>query len=92
MSVQIYAALHERQQVGAGSAGPAEREPVRAGEGGVRVSVWRLNRGWSQREIAKRLGVAASTVENWELGQSRLMGEALAKVERLIGAFTSDET
>jgi DNA-binding transcriptional regulator YiaG len=41
--------------------------------------------------MARRLGVAPSTVESWELGQNRLAGEALAKVERLIGLPPSDE-
>jgi hypothetical protein len=41
--------------------------------------------GWSQRELAKRLGVYPTTVERWELGQRRPAARHLAKVESLLG-------
>ena len=39
--------------------------------------------GWSQRELARRIGVWPSTVERWELGHRRPGAEHAAMLERL---------
>jgi transcriptional regulator with XRE-family HTH domain len=39
--------------------------------------------GWSQRDLARRIGVWPSTVERWELGQRKPGVEHMATLERL---------
>jgi transcriptional regulator with XRE-family HTH domain len=50
-----------------------------------RLKRWREALGWSQRELARRIGVCPSTVERWELGRRVPRGAYLAKVNALIG-------
>jgi transcriptional regulator with XRE-family HTH domain len=55
--------------------------PVTAAE---RIRRHRELRGWSQRELAKRLGSSPSTVERWELGQRQ---PSALSIEKLAGTF-----
>ena len=48
-----------------------------------RLKRHRESLGWSQRELARRIGVWPSTVERWELGQRQPSAEHLARLEGL---------
>jgi transcriptional regulator with XRE-family HTH domain len=48
-----------------------------------RLKCWREAVGWSQRELARRIGVYPSTVERWELGQREPRLESVRRLERL---------
>ncbi len=50
---------------------------------GQRISEMRLSMGWSQVELAKRLGVAKQTVSNWENENIQPSIEMLVRVARL---------
>ena len=53
-----------------------EKRPLRA---------YRMAQGISTDEIAKQLGVAASTLRSWENGNRQLSAEMAVKVEKLFG-------
>lgn len=47
---------------------------------GERVKVLRQQKGWSQEELARRIGVERNTVNRWEMGER---SPALSMIERL---------
>lgn len=49
-----------------------------------RIKLLREHRGWSQLQLARRLGVQQSTVSRWESGQSRPIGVYQTFLERLL--------
>lgn len=56
---------------------------------GTRITELRSALGWSQVELAKRLGVAKQTVSNWENENIQPSIEMLIRLTRLFGV-TSD--
>ena len=48
------------------------------------IKSMRQHRGWTQTQLAERLGIEQSTVSRWERGLSRPVGIYLAFVERLL--------
>ena len=38
---------------------------------GEQIAVWRKKRGWTQKELAERIGVPRSLVAQWESGKRR---------------------
>jgi transcriptional regulator with XRE-family HTH domain len=55
-------------------------------DGATRLSVLRRLRLWSQADLAKRAGVAASTVSHIETGKApHLRPSAIKKIARVLG-------
>ncbi len=52
---------------------------------GQRINQMRLALGWSQVELAKRLGVAKQTVSNWENENIQPSVDMLVSVAKLFG-------
>lgn len=48
------------------------------------IKTLRETRGWTQLQLAERLGIEQSTVSRWERGQSRPVGIYLTFLERLL--------
>lgn len=55
---------------------------------GQRINEIRISFGWSQVELAKRLGVAKQTVSNWENDNIQPSIEMLVRLSRLFGVST----
>ena len=55
---------------------------------GQRICEMRTAFGWSQVELAKRLGVAKQTVSNWENDNIQPSIEMLIRLGRLFGVTT----
>ncbi len=53
-----------------------------------RIGELRAARGWSQVELAKRLGVVKQTVSNWENGNIQPSIEMLVRLAKLFGVST----
>jgi transcriptional regulator with XRE-family HTH domain len=49
-----------------------------------RIKTLREKRGWTQQDLATRLGVEQSTVSRWERDMSRPLGVYLSFLERLL--------
>lgn len=52
---------------------------------GERVKKLRKEHGLTQAELAKRVGVKAPSVTQWETGKTSLSGESLLKVAKILG-------
>jgi transcriptional regulator with XRE-family HTH domain len=57
---------------------------------GARLQRLRTKAGLSQAEVAKRLGVGAPSISNWENGRSHPKRGRMAKLAAILGAQTSD--
>lgn len=55
---------------------------------GARIQELRNALGWSQVELAKRLGVAKQTVSNWENENIQPSIEMLVRLSKLFGVTT----
>ncbi|MBR2622166.1 MAG: helix-turn-helix transcriptional regulator [Oscillospiraceae bacterium] len=55
---------------------------------GERICSMRTSLGWSQVELAKRLGVAKQTVSNWENDNIQPSIEMLIRISMLLGVST----
>ena len=55
---------------------------------GQRISELRIALGWSQVELAKRLGVAKQTVSNWENENIQPSIEMLIRLSKLFNVTT----
>ncbi len=55
---------------------------------GQRISGLRVSLGWSQVELAKRLGVVKQTVSNWENENIQPSIEMLIRLAKLFGVTT----
>lgn len=55
---------------------------------GQRIGEIRAARGWSQVDLAKRLGVAKQTVSNWENDNIQPSIEMLVRISKLFGVST----
>lgn len=55
---------------------------------GQRINQLRQSCGWSQVELAKRLGVAKQTVSNWENENIQPSIDMLVRLSRLFGVTT----
>lgn len=55
---------------------------------GQRICEIRTASGWSQVELAKRLGVAKQTVSNWENENIQPSIEMLIRISKLFGVTT----
>lgn len=55
---------------------------------GQRIGELRSSFGWSQVELAKRLGVAKQTVSNWENENIQPSIEMLVRLAKLFGSTT----
>lgn len=55
---------------------------------GVRIQELRNAHGWSQVELAKRLGVAKQTVSNWENENIQPSIEMLLRLSKIFGVTT----
>lgn len=51
---------------------------------GARIALLRRDRGWSQNELGKRLGVSASAVGMYEQGRREPDCETLAELARIL--------
>lgn len=54
------------------------------------VFTYRVRMGWTQAELAEKIGVTQSTVAQWEKGKTLPTGSKLAKVADVLG-ITVDE-
>lgn len=52
---------------------------------GERISRWRSVRGWSQREMARRLGISHTSVNAWEHDRKYPCHRHLARLCDLLG-------
>lgn len=52
---------------------------------GGRIRAWREGAGWSQRELAERLGVTQAAIHNWESGQRQPSLRMLSQIARAFG-------
>jgi transcriptional regulator with XRE-family HTH domain len=50
------------------------------------IKTLREKRGWTQHQLADRLGVEQSTISRWEAGTTKPVGLYLRSVMRLLGA------
>ncbi len=55
---------------------------------GQRIGIMRVSFGWSQVELAKRLGVAKQTVSNWENENIQPSIEMLIRLSKIFGVTT----
>ncbi len=55
---------------------------------GQRISQLRIAMGWSQVDMAKRLGVAKQTVSNWENDNIQPSIEMLVRVAKILNVST----
>ena len=55
---------------------------------GQRILEMRMAMGWSQVDLAKRLGVAKQTISNWENVNIQPSIEMLVRVAKLFGVTT----
>ena len=55
---------------------------------GIRIAILRISKGWSQVELAKRIGVSASTVGMYEQGRREPTLGLLARLAKELGATT----
>lgn len=55
---------------------------------GQRISEMRTNLGWSQVELAKRLGVVKQTVSNWENDNIQPSIEMLVRIAHIFNVST----
>ena len=55
---------------------------------GQRICAMRTSFGWSQVDLAKRLGVAKQTVSNWENDNIQPSIEMLVRIAKLFGVTT----
>ena len=55
---------------------------------GTRISEMRMLYGWSQVELAKKLGVAKQTVSNWENENIQPSVEMLVRIAKLFNVST----
>lgn len=51
---------------------------------GKRIAVYRKRRGWSQTELAKRLGCRQATVSEWENGLHEIGVLDIVKISRAL--------
>ncbi|NJO32214.1 MAG: helix-turn-helix domain-containing protein [Rhodospirillales bacterium] len=49
------------------------------------VRAARRRRGWTRRELGKRLALNSSTIKQWETGECRPRRRNMAKVEAVLG-------
>ena len=52
---------------------------------GMNVRTWRIARGLSQAELAKRLGITFQQVQKYEIGHNRMTTGRLAKAAVVLG-------
>jgi transcriptional regulator with XRE-family HTH domain len=52
---------------------------------GINVRTWRIARGLSQNELAKRLGITFQQVQKYEVGANRMSTGRLAKAAVILG-------
>ena len=55
---------------------------------GQRIYEMRMQFGWNQVDLAKKLGVAKQTVSNWENENIQPSVEMLVRISRLLGVTT----
>jgi transcriptional regulator with XRE-family HTH domain len=52
---------------------------------GARIAHRREQRGWSQTELASRLGVTVSAVSLWEAGRTMPRRDRVAEIAKVLG-------
>ena len=55
---------------------------------GIRIALLRASRGWSQAELARRIGVSASAVGMYEQGRREPSLDLLVRLAREFGVTT----
>jgi transcriptional regulator with XRE-family HTH domain len=56
---------------------------------GLNVRTWRIARGFSQAELAKRLGITFQQVQKYEIGHNRMSTGRLVKAAAVLGVPVS---
>lgn len=54
---------------------------------GTRIAAWRKAKGWSQRELADRLGLTAAAIYQWEGTGEQQVNPSLKNLEALVEEF-----
>jgi transcriptional regulator with XRE-family HTH domain len=49
------------------------------------IREWRLERGWSQNDLAVRLGVTPTTIYNWERGKNEPSASMFRRLALALG-------
>ena len=49
------------------------------------IRQWREERGWSQHELAVKLGVTATTIYNWERGKNEPTASTFRRLAEVLG-------
>ena len=55
---------------------------------GIRIAILRISKGWSQAELARRIGVSASAVGMYEQGRREPSLGLLVRLAQELGATT----
>ena len=55
---------------------------------GIRIAILRISKGWSQAELARRIGVSASAVGMYEQGRREPSLDLLVRLAREFGVTT----
>lgn len=69
---------------------PGDKATVRRGKGviGARVAVLRKERGMTQVELAKRLGIPQPVLSRYERGKARLSAEMVLRIAEVLEVST----
>ena len=55
---------------------------------GIRIAILRISKGWSQAELARRIGVSASAVGMYEQGRREPSLDIVVQLARVFGVTT----
>lgn len=55
---------------------------------GANISMFRIQRGWTQANLAQKLDVSCKTIKNWESSTSAPSAENIAELARVFAVTT----